>query len=49
MLRTLGLEDHADKISTAVFKVITESKTLTPDLDGTHSTTQFTNEVISAL
>jgi isocitrate dehydrogenase (NAD+) len=49
MLRTLGLESHANRISAAVLKVIKDGNVLTPDLDGSHSTTDFTLEVISNL
>ncbi|KAJ3326576.1 isocitrate dehydrogenase (NAD(+)) idh1 [Blyttiomyces sp. JEL0837] len=49
MLRTLGLDDHANRISAALLKVIHEGKVLTPDLSGTHSTTDFTLEIISNL
>lgn len=46
MLRHLGLDDHANRISYALMKVIKESKVLTPDLGGTHSTTDFTLAVM---
>ncbi|KND00261.1 isocitrate dehydrogenase, NAD-dependent [Spizellomyces punctatus DAOM BR117] len=49
MLRHLGLEDHANRISHALMKVIKESKVLTPDLGGAHSTTDFTLAVIGNL
>ncbi|KAJ3200970.1 isocitrate dehydrogenase (NAD(+)) idh1 [Dinochytrium kinnereticum] len=49
MLRTIGLEDEANRISRALLKVLAEGKTLTPDLGGTHTTTDFTLDVISNL
>ncbi|KAJ3096671.1 isocitrate dehydrogenase (NAD(+)) idh1 [Phlyctochytrium planicorne] len=49
MLRTLGLEDEATRISQALLKVLKEGKSLTPDLGGNHTTTDFTFEVISNL
>ncbi|KAI9203545.1 uncharacterized protein BJ171DRAFT_145504 [Polychytrium aggregatum] len=49
LLRHIGLEDHANRISTALLKVITEGKTLTPDLQGKSSTTDFTLAVIANL
>ncbi|KAJ3053857.1 isocitrate dehydrogenase (NAD(+)) idh1 [Rhizophlyctis rosea] len=49
MLRHLGLDDHANRISHALVKVIRESKVLTPDVGGVHSTTDFTLAVIGQL
>ncbi|KAJ3406889.1 isocitrate dehydrogenase (NAD(+)) idh1 [Chytriomyces hyalinus] len=47
MLRSLELEDHASRISNALHKVLADGRVLTPDLDGTSSTTDFTLEVIA--
>ncbi|KAI8850118.1 hypothetical protein BC829DRAFT_425226 [Chytridium lagenaria] len=49
MLRTLGLDDEANRISNALFRVLAEGKSLTKDLHGTHTTTDFTLEVIANL
>ncbi|KAI8817705.1 uncharacterized protein EV422DRAFT_212987 [Fimicolochytrium jonesii] len=49
MLRHLHLHQHADRISAALNKVITESKVLTPDLGGKNTTTDFTKAVIANL
>ncbi|KAJ3035066.1 isocitrate dehydrogenase (NAD(+)) idh1 [Rhizophlyctis rosea] len=46
MLRHLGLDEHANRISGALMKVIKESKVLTPDVRGVHSTTDFTLAVM---
>ncbi|KAJ3009724.1 isocitrate dehydrogenase (NAD(+)) idh1 [Thoreauomyces humboldtii] len=46
MLRHLGLDAQATQISAALMKVITESKVLTPDLGGNHTTTDFTQAVM---
>ncbi|KAJ3031522.1 UNVERIFIED_CONTAM: isocitrate dehydrogenase (NAD(+)) idh1 [Siphonaria sp. JEL0065] len=49
MLRSLELDGHADRISNALLKVLSEGKVLTPDLEGTSTTTDFTKEVIANL
>ncbi|KAJ3218713.1 isocitrate dehydrogenase (NAD(+)) idh1, partial [Chytriomyces hyalinus] len=49
MLRSLELDDHASRISNALHKVLADGRVLTPDLDGTSSTTDFTLEVIANL
>ncbi|KAJ3118486.1 isocitrate dehydrogenase (NAD(+)) idh1 [Phlyctochytrium bullatum] len=49
MLRTIGLEDEANRISKALFQVLAESKTLTPDLGGHSTTTDFTLAVMEKL
>ncbi|ORY49881.1 hypothetical protein BCR33DRAFT_713488 [Rhizoclosmatium globosum] len=49
MLRSLELDDHADRISKALHKVLAEGKVLTPDLDGKATTTDFTKEIIANL
>jgi isocitrate dehydrogenase (NAD+) len=49
LLRHIGLDDHADRISRALLKVITEGKILTPDVGGRYSTTDFTLAVIGKL
>ena len=47
LLRHLGLDEHANRISDALTEVIKESKSLTPDVGGSCTTTEFTKEVIS--
>ena len=49
MLAHLGEVDAAEKIRTAVTKVIAEGKTLTADMGGTASTEEFTDAIIAAL
>lgn len=49
LLRHIGLNEQADRISKALLNVITESKILTPDVGGHHTTTDFTNAVIEHL
>lgn len=49
MLRHLGLDDHANRISKAVYDVIGEGKTLTRDLKGTATTHQFTRAVLDKM
>lgn len=49
MLRHLGLEEKADKISKALMVVITQGTVLTKDVGGTAGTKAFTNEVIRNL
>ncbi|CAG8569592.1 5545_t:CDS:2 [Ambispora leptoticha] len=49
MLRHLNLEDHANKISNAVYKTIERGTAKTPDMGGFSTTTDFTLSVISNL
>ena len=60
MLRHLGLDHYANRISTATYNVLAEgypscvyysysSKTLTRDLKGTASTGEFTRAILNAL
>ena len=50
LLRHLGLEDHAQRIGNAVFKVVHDGKCKTQDVDhGTSTTTDFTLAVIANL
>lgn len=49
LLRHLGLEEAANRISSAVFKVLEEGRVKTTDLGGSSSTTEFTLAVISKL
>lgn len=49
MLQHLGMFDKADRILTALRDVIASGDRTTPDLGGTHGTTDFTQAVISRL
>lgn len=49
MLQHMGLNEHADKIQAAVFKVIAEGKTITGDLGGKAKTAEFAEAVMKAL
>ncbi|SCU88549.1 LADA_0E10814g1_1 [Lachancea dasiensis] len=49
MLRHLGLNAYADRISKATYDVIAEGKTTTQDIGGSSSTTDFTNAIIEKL
>ena len=49
MLHYIGENEAAEKIEKALFKVIKESKTLTCDLGGSASTTEFTDVIIQNL
>ena len=49
MLRHLGLNDHADKISKATYDVIAEGNVRTADIGGTATTTEFTEAIINKL
>ncbi|KAI5857880.1 hypothetical protein BZA05DRAFT_108840 [Tricharina praecox] len=46
MLRHLGLDDHATRISKAVYGVIADGKVRTKDMGGNSSTHDFTNAVL---
>lgn len=49
LLRHLGLNDHADKISKATYDVIAEGKSTTKDIGGSSSTTEFTDAILAKL
>ncbi|CAO3671250.1 unnamed protein product [Rhizopus stolonifer] len=49
MLKHLGLLEHANNISNAVYRVIQQGKTRTRDMGGQSSTTEFTKAIISSL
>ncbi|AGO11563.1 AaceriADL223Wp [[Ashbya] aceris (nom. inval.)] len=49
MLRHLGLNEYADRISRATYETIAEGKKTTKDIGGTATTTEFTNAVIDKL
>ncbi|KAK9476889.1 hypothetical protein V1514DRAFT_335476 [Lipomyces japonicus] len=49
LLRHLGLDDHADRISKAVYAVLAEGKIRTPDLHGVNTTSDFTKAVLNKL
>ncbi|RPB11138.1 hypothetical protein P167DRAFT_225278 [Morchella conica CCBAS932] len=46
MLRHLGLDDHATRISEAVYNVVAEGKVRTRDMGGNSKTHEFTNAVL---
>jgi isocitrate/isopropylmalate dehydrogenase len=49
MLRHIGELDAANRIEAALNKVLRERKTVTKDLGGTASTSEFTDAIIAAL
>lgn len=49
MLRHLKYEAHAQRISDALEKVVTDSKVMTADLGGSSSTSEFTSAVIAEM
>jgi len=49
MLRHMGLFQHADRIEKAVLSTIAAGKTITGDLGGSASTSQFSEAIIKAL
>lgn len=49
LLRHLGLNDQADRISKATYDVIAESKVRTKDIGGSSSTTEFTDAILAKL
>ncbi|KAI8925160.1 hypothetical protein BC831DRAFT_462419 [Entophlyctis helioformis] len=49
LLRHIGLDEQANRISAALHKVISEGRVLTPDVGGSASTTDFTKAVIANL
>ena len=49
MLKHIGEKEKAEKIETALYKVIKEGKVLTCDLGGNSTTSEFTQEIIKHL
>jgi isocitrate dehydrogenase (NAD+) len=49
MLRYLRMNDYADRIEAACFKVLKEGQVLTEDLGGKSGCTAYTNEIIKNL
>ncbi|KAM3074386.1 isocitrate dehydrogenase (NAD(+)) idh1 [Clarireedia jacksonii] len=49
LLRHLGLDDHANRISKAVYDVISEGAVRTRDMGGNSSTNQFTRAVLDKM
>ncbi|PRT53818.1 Isocitrate dehydrogenase [NAD] subunit 1, mitochondrial [Wickerhamiella sorbophila] len=49
MLRHLGLDETADRISKATYKVLEQAQVRTPDLGGTNTTTEFTKAILNEL
>lgn len=49
LLRHLGLDDHANRISKAIYGVIAEGKVRTRDMGGDASTQQFTKAILDKM
>jgi len=49
MLRHMSLNTHADKIEKAIFDTLAEGKSMTGDLGGKASTSEYTNAIIQRL
>ena len=49
MLKHINETDKAQKIENALFRVIEDGKVLTPDLGGTATTDEYTEEIIKNL
>ncbi|ETN38709.1 isocitrate dehydrogenase [NAD] subunit 1, mitochondrial [Cyphellophora europaea CBS 101466] len=49
LLRHLGLDDHANRISRAVYEVIGSGKSLTRDMGGNATTHEFTRSVLDKM
>lgn len=49
MLRHLNLDEHANRISAAVYETIQSGVARTIDIGGTSTTKEFTNAVIKQL
>ncbi|ESZ97977.1 isocitrate dehydrogenase subunit 1 [Sclerotinia borealis F-4128] len=49
LLRHLGLDDHANRISKAVYDVIAEGAVRTRDMGGNNSTNQFTRAILDKM
>nr|POE63197.1 isocitrate dehydrogenase [nad] subunit 1, mitochondrial [Quercus suber] len=49
MLRHLGLDDHANRISKAVYDVIAEGKARTRDMGGNSTTHEFTRAILDSM
>ncbi|KAM0201533.1 hypothetical protein ACHAPA_010082 [Fusarium lateritium] len=49
LLRHLGLDEHANRISKATYAVIADGKVRTPDMGGSSTTHQFTKAILDKL
>ncbi|KAI0463271.1 isocitrate dehydrogenase (NAD(+)) idh1 [Komagataella kurtzmanii] len=49
LLRHLGLDAHADAISSATYAVLAEGSVRTPDIGGSSTTTDFTDAILKQL
>ncbi|GME91932.1 unnamed protein product [Ambrosiozyma monospora] len=49
MLRHLGLDSHADRISKATYDVLAEGQATTQDIGGSATTTEFTDAILKKL
>lgn len=46
LLRHLGLKFFAERLETGIYKTLLKGEIKTPDLDGTNSSEEFTNEIL---
>ncbi|OIW34628.1 hypothetical protein CONLIGDRAFT_14215 [Coniochaeta ligniaria NRRL 30616] len=49
LLRHLGLDEHANRISQAIYGVIAEGKIRTPDMGGNSTTHEFTKAILNKM
>jgi isocitrate dehydrogenase len=49
MLRHMSLNEHADRVEKAIFDTLAEGKSITGDLGGKASTSEYTKAIISRL
>jgi len=49
LLRHLGLDDHANRISNAVYDVIAQGKVRTPDMGGNATNHEFTRAILDSM
>ncbi|KAF2263617.1 hypothetical protein CC78DRAFT_465307 [Lojkania enalia] len=49
LLRHIGLDDHANRISQSVYRVIKEGKTRTRDMGGNSTTHEFTRAILNEM
>ena len=49
LLRHLGLDEHANRISRAVYEVIGDKKSLTRDMGGNATTHEFTRSILDRM
>jgi isocitrate dehydrogenase (NAD+) len=49
MLRHIGLDDHANRISQSVYKVIADGQVRTRDMGGNSTTNEFTRAILGQM